>query len=52
MPISLRMLFLIGATTRINWAEVKFGTIEQIFLARRAILFSDGFWHYQLHVKR
>ncbi|ASR44690.1 hypothetical protein BEN78_16275 [Xanthomonas citri pv. mangiferaeindicae] len=52
MTISLPMLFLIWATTRIDWAEVKFGTIELIFLAGWAIFFFYGFWHYQLHVKR
>lgn len=52
MTISLPMLFLIWATTRIDWAEVKLGTIELIFLAGWAILFSYGFCHYQLHVKR
>ncbi|RPE81967.1 nuclease-related domain-containing protein [Vulcaniibacterium tengchongense] len=52
MVISLPMMFLIWSTLQINWAEVRFGINEALFLSGWALLFGYGFLQYQRHSKR
>lgn len=52
MIIALPMLFLVWATLKIDWTQVRFGTNELIFVIGWALLFGYGFWQYQRHSKR
>ncbi|WP_058834427.1 nuclease-related domain-containing protein [Luteimonas abyssi] len=52
MTLALPMLFLIWATTQIDWTQFRFRTQEALFLAGWVPLFGFGFWQYQRHLKR
>ncbi|KAF1708520.1 hypothetical protein CSC70_12795 [Pseudoxanthomonas kalamensis DSM 18571] len=52
MILALPMLFLIWATMRIDWTQVRFGTSELIFLVGWVFFFGYGFWKYQRHSRR
>ena len=52
MILALPMLFLVWATTKIDWSNIRFGTTEMMFMAGWALFFAYGFWKYQRHAKR
>ncbi len=52
MIIALPMMFLVWATLRIDWTQVRFGIDEAMFLVGWALVFIYGFWQYQRHSKR
>ncbi|TWT18522.1 NERD domain-containing protein [Luteimonas marina] len=51
MILALPMLFLIWATLRINWTQVRFGAVELIFVVGWLLFFGYGFRQYQHHSK-
>ena len=52
MIIALPMLFLVWATLKIDWTQVRFGMNELLFVMGWALLFGYGLWHYLRHSKR
>jgi hypothetical protein len=52
MILALPMLFLVWATTQIDWARVRVGAGEIMFLLGWALFFAYGFWKYQRHARR
>jgi len=51
MIIALPMMFLVWATLRIDWSQVRFGLIELMFLAGWVLVFGYGLREYQRHSK-
>ena len=52
MTLALPLLFLVWATLRIDWTNVRFGVAELIFVAGWLIFIGYGFWQYQRHAKQ
>lgn len=52
MILALPILFLVWATLRIDWTQVRFGATEWIFVVGWLLFFGYGFWHYQRHDRR
>lgn len=52
MIIALPMLFLVWATLKIDWTQVRFGANEWIFVVGWVLFFGYGLWHFLRHSKR
>lgn len=52
MIVAAPSLALIWATLRLDWAEVRFGSSEMIFVLAWLAFLGFGAWKYQFHAKR
>ncbi|MGY0504882.1 nuclease-related domain-containing protein [Luteimonas sp. e5] len=52
MLLALPLMFMIWATLRLDWTQLRWGVGETLFAIGWAAFFGYGLWHYQRHYRR